>query len=289
MGITIFTPTYNRAYTLKKLYISLCNQTNKNFEWLIIDDGSTDNTKELIQNFISDKKILIRYFYQENSGKSMAHNKGVELANQELFTCVDSDDYITNDAVEIILDRWKKIRGKQIGIMAKRMTPSKKNITVTQIKDGDTFVLRKAYQNKSLFGDTFLIFSTNIIKNFSFPKFIGEKFVPEDYLYDQIGNIGEMSFLDKSLYICEYLKDGYTQNMNKLIANNPKGYRCFIEQRINFKDSSVKNKIFNLIRYESISFVIRNRYICKGHILGSILTLIPGYILYRKRFKGIIK
>lgn len=287
MGITIFTPTYNRAYTLRKLYNSLCNQINKNFEWIIVDDGSTDNTRKLIQNFINDKKIVIRYFYQKNSGKSMAHNKGVELATQELFTCVDSDDYLTNDAVEIILNRWEKVRGKQIGIVAKRMFSSGENITTATIKDKETFILRKVYENKSLLGDTFLIFDTKVIKNFYFPKFDEEKFVPEAYLYDQIGEVGEVSFLNKGLYICEYLVDGYTQNMDKLIANNPKGYRCFVEQRINL-DSSLKSKFFDLIRYESISFVIKKNYIFKGHILGSILAFIPGYVLYKKRFKKFI-
>ena len=103
--LTIFTPTYNRAYTLKKLYASLIEQINQNFEWLIVDDGSTDNTEEVVKQWVDEKKITIRYFKQRNGGKQRAHNKGVEICNTELFICVDSDDYIVKDSVDKILKK----------------------------------------------------------------------------------------------------------------------------------------------------------------------------------------
>ena len=92
--MTVFTPTYNRAYILPKLYDSLCQQTVKSFEWLIVDDGSVDNTQELVEKWIEEKKIEIRYFKQANGGKQRAHNLGVEKSKEEIFVCVDSDDYV---------------------------------------------------------------------------------------------------------------------------------------------------------------------------------------------------
>ena len=97
--VTIFTPTYNRAYIIGKLYGSLLEQTDRNFEWLIVDDGSTDNTRELIGSFIREDRISIRYFRQENGGKHRAINRGVREAAGELFFIVDSDDQLTPEAV----------------------------------------------------------------------------------------------------------------------------------------------------------------------------------------------
>ncbi|WP_349763454.1 glycosyltransferase family A protein [Fusobacterium sp. SYSU M8D902] len=285
MGITIVTPTYNRGYIIENLYFSLCKQTNKNFEWVIVDDGSVDNTKELINKFIQENKIQIKYFYQKNSGKALAHNEGVKLASMELFTCVDSDDCLVENAVETILKRWEKIKIDAIGILAKRMTYEGKDITITNLKDKEIFFLREAYESKKLKGDTFIIFKTSIIKNYSFPKFNGEKFVPEDYLYDQTEKMGKLSFFNKSLYKCNYLKDGYTKNINKIIANNPKGYRAFLEQRIELS-TRLKNKFINLIKYTSISFVIKEDFFHKNYRFMNLLTLIPGYLVYILRFKN---
>ena len=115
--ITIFTPTYNRAYTLKKLYDSIVVQDYSAIEWIIVDDGSSDSTKELVTSFIEENKIDIKYFYQENSGKHIAINRGVEEAQGELFFIVDSDDYLTKDALNII-NKWENTlgEGKYIGV-----------------------------------------------------------------------------------------------------------------------------------------------------------------------------
>ena len=122
-GITIFTPTYNRAHRLPVLYQSLCKQTSREFEWVVVDDGSTDDTKSLINGWIKEGKINIRYFWQENAGKAQAHNLGVEMAEKNLFTCVDSDDLLVTNAVERISKVWNECLNK-IGIL--RSPPSKK-------------------------------------------------------------------------------------------------------------------------------------------------------------------
>ena len=105
--LTIFTPTYNRAYILPQLYDSLCEQTCQDFEWLIVDDGSTDNTWELIEKWMHEERVEIRYFFQENSGKMMAHNKAVQDSKSELFMWVDSDDYLCSaQVVGEVISYW---------------------------------------------------------------------------------------------------------------------------------------------------------------------------------------
>ena len=112
--LTVFTPSYNRANCLPRLYESIKAQSNKNFEWLIVDDCSVDETEIIVREWVNDGSIKIRYIYQENGGKARAFNNGVKNAEGELFFCVDSDDYLPNDAVELILDRWNKVDDAKI-------------------------------------------------------------------------------------------------------------------------------------------------------------------------------
>lgn len=287
MRITIFTPTYNRGYILPKLYNSLLNQSNKNFEWLIIDDGSGDGTKEIVENFIKQNKITIRYYYQKNSGKAMAYNKGIEFAKSDLFTCVDSDDYLVNDAIKIILETWK-YNHEGIGILAKKIKPNGEDHTFFNVKDIKYSKLKEADEKNMVYGDTFLIYKTSIIKKFRFPCYENEKFVPETYLYDQLDQVGTLYLLNKGLYIAEYLDDGYTKKIDKVIANNPKGYLAFVEQRI-LLDKRIKDKFFDTARAISVLFVLNQHKIYWNHIFISLLAYPLGYFLYIKRFKKWIK
>lgn len=281
--LTIFTPTYNRAHTLGKLYDSLVNQTNKDFVWLVVDDGSTDNTKVLIDEFMKKNKIEIRYYYQENSGKAMAHNLGVEKTKTELFTCVDSDDYLTNNAVNRIIDTWKNIN-KEIGIAAKRISPNGEAITKMKHVRNKSMTLKEAGDKGVMKGDTFLIYKTEEIQKFKFPKFKGEKFVPETYLYDQLDQQGNMYLLDEGLYVSEYLEDGYTRNFNKIIVDNPNGYLAYFMQKIRM-EKSIKNLYFDLVRIISVFFVLDKYQLIYNHYLLSIFAYPIGYFLYLKRFK----
>lgn len=287
MRITIFTPTYNRSYILPKLYKSLISQTCKDFVWLIVDDGSTDNTSTLVRDWIEENKIIIEYYKQENQGKSIAHNKGVELTNTELFVCVDSDDYLSNFAVENILNFWStENTSKTIGILAFRGNP--KGYSITTIKNNiiKSTTLNKAYTDYGLKGDTMLVYRTDIISKYRFPKFENEKFVPEGYLYDLMDKDGDLLLLRKVLYYCEYLNDGYTKNMAELLLKNPKGYLAYIDQRLEF-DNKIKDKIINTIKYSAISIAIKKQEFIKNsaYPIITIATLPLAYILYMKRYK----
>ena len=232
--LTIFTPTYNRGYIIERLYNSLLHQTNYNFEWLIVDDGSTDDTKSLIEQWINEKKINIRYYYQENQGKPIAHNLGVENAKGDIFVCVDSDDYLTEDAVDIIITEYEKIKNLQqcTGIVGVCVTKEGKpvgNNMPTIIQYSTLYDLYNKYKYK---GDTILVYKLQIIRKYRFPKINGEKFIPETYLYDKIDSDGKLKIINDGIYVCEYLEDGYTNNSAKLIKNNPKGYIMCAKQRM---------------------------------------------------------
>lgn len=287
MFLTVFTPTYNRASTLERLYLSLCRQTNTDFYWLIVDDGSTDNTEEVVKLWISENKIRIDYHKQENRGKSMAHNKGVEFADSELFVCVDSDDYLTNDAVEILSKVWTKSCKTDVGILAFKRTEDRIVTKLTSSKKNIRTTLKNAYDNLGLIGDTMLVFKTEIIKKYRFPDIEDEKFVPEAYLYDLIDQDGRLMVIRKSLYVCEYMQDGYTGNMARLLKNNPKGYISYINQRLKV-DKSLKEKFFDSIRYIAIAMVVEN-YNIIGNAVYPIITMAAypfGILFYLKRYKN---
>ena len=106
--LTVFTPTYNRSDTLVRLHESLCRQTSDDFEWLIIDDGSTDNTEDIVRPWLKEQKFPIRYIKKENGGLHTGYTTAIANMDTELNVCIDSDDYMPDDAVEIIVSTWKK-------------------------------------------------------------------------------------------------------------------------------------------------------------------------------------
>lgn len=245
-GVTVFTPTYNRAYRLPALYQSLCGQTCQKFEWLIVDDGSTDDTKSLVKHWLDEHKIGIRYYSQENSGKAQAHNRGVELARMRLFTCVDSDDILVSNAIERILAMWDEYPDK-IGIICARMGMDHRPTTYWKGKV-QYCTLYNAYRKYGLRGEAMLIYQSNIIKKYQFPKFEGEKFIRESYLYDLLDQEGVMYITREALYISEYLPDGYTRNSHRLVQENRRGYQAYLIQRLKL-DKKLRYKAVDTLEY----------------------------------------
>ena len=247
--LTVFTPTYNRAYILPQLYKSLCNQTCKDFTWLIIDDGSSDNTAVLIQRWIQENKIDIIYRYQDNAGKMAAYNCALAITATPLFMCIDSDDYLVEDAVDSVCKISKGVVSdcKLSGIVAYR---GKKNGSVLGTEFPENIVrhpLRALYK-KGFQGDTTLIYKTQIAKEYPFPILPGEKFISEMFVYNQIDEKYEMQLLRKVLTICTYLDDGYTNNGYSLVKNNPMGWALIYQQKKFLADALVeklKNEAFS--------------------------------------------
>lgn len=288
-GITIFTPTYNRGYILGKLYESLCRQTCKKFEWLIVDDGSTDDTRTLVEGWILEGKIKIRYIYQVNAGKPSAHNTGVDHAKYQWFSCVDSDDYLTEDAIEKIMRQTDGLDVEIIGLLNARIHPDGSSITSWKKGTLDAS-LCDAYRVYGLLGDTMLIYRTDIIRKHHFPRFDGEKFVPEAYLYDQLDQEGKLRIYAEPIYVCEYLEDGMTTSMKTVNRKNPRGYEVYIKQRL-WLDDRLKDRFSDSIRYVAIKKVIKDGRMVRDAVYP-VLTLFawgPGTVLYYRDYRSRMK
>ena len=224
--ITVFTPSYNRAYCLSDLYQSLIRQTSKNFLWHIVDDGSTDNTEQLVKSFMEEGKIEIRYDYQENSGKHVAHNTGVLKCETELFVCVDSDDYLTDDAVEIAEREWNKIEPAHkleiAGLVADKCWTDGKIIGVEFPEIAEEAGLLEWYKLGKQ-GDTTLVYRAEVLKEFLFPVFEGERFLREHVCYWQIDKKYKLRAVRKNMCVCEYRNDGLSANAVKHEFQSPRG------------------------------------------------------------------
>ncbi|MDD7568931.1 MAG: glycosyltransferase family 2 protein [[Actinobacillus] rossii] len=243
--IVICTPTFNRSYTLTKLYNSLVEQTLKKFYWLVIDDGSTDNTKELILSFQKEGKIHIEYLYQKNQGKHVALNLGIETSNTEYFAIVDSDDYLLPNAIEKIDFAFNSIRNLEgfAGISYNRGYSPTELIGNTFTGDyiDATNIQRKKF---NILGDKFEVFYTKILKENKFPVFEGEKFLPEIIVWTRIAAKGlKLRWYNEIIYIGEYLDDGLTKSNEKLIRNNPKGYALRIKEQVALANITLKERL----------------------------------------------
>ena len=257
--ITVMTPTYNREKLLKRLYNSLLEQNNRNFEWLIVDDGSTDNTKTVVNQWINESEINIRYIYQENSGKAKAFNNGVINAKGNLFFCVDSDDYLSSDAIDIILSYEKEISDLSIGgILALKQDLKGNSLGDSlpeNIKYADTFELSEKFKCS---GEWSLIYKTDILKRNLFPEIENEKFITECVMYDKIAQTYKMLLVGKVITICEYQEDGYTGNIVKNMLANPTGYKIYYMQRIDMPCSADK-RLGYIIRYNTFKILSKDK------------------------------
>lgn len=274
MLLTIFTPTYNRAYRLTDLYESLKNQSHKDFEWIIVDDGSTDNTKELIAGWITERIMPIRYFYTENGGKHRAINRGVIEAHGELFFIVDSDDYLSEDALEIIIRNYKSISNNNnfAGLSGLRAYPNGTKVGGEEdwdVIDCNSIDFRYKYKVK---GDMAEVFKTSVLKEFPFPEINGEKFCPEALVWNRISQKHKIRYIYHKIYICEYLPDGLTSTIIKVRRNSPIASSIYYSELSRMNIPTIQ-KIKAAINY----WRFRTRDLKPGAILNPSLSII-GYI-----------
>lgn len=247
--ITIFTPTYNRKNTLPRLYESLKEQDDKDFEWLIVDDGSKDETDKLIEEYKKENILNIRYFYKENGGKQRAINKGVKEALGEYFFIVDSDDYLSKDAVSMIKKYAVSLPKNFGGMVFRKINISQKDykkISFTE-KYLDTNPIDIVFKYNIL-GDKGEIFKTDVLKKYPFPEIEGEKFVPEGYIWNKIGKDYNLRYIDYGIYYFEYLSDGYTNNFKRDLKKNPKGFNLYYKDMLSY-NIPIKAKIKFFLRF----------------------------------------
>lgn len=287
MSLTVFTPTYNRAHTIRRTYESLCRQTCKDFEWLIIDDGSSDNTQELVEEWMDENKIHIRYIYQENQGMHGAHNTAYKNIHTELNTCIDSDDWMPDDAVEIIISFWKKYGSKDVaGFMGLDATEDGKVIGSKFPKELKKTTLRGYYEDLKGTGDKKLVYRTSVICSVpEYPLFKGEKYVGLLYKYNLVDEKYPLLVSNDVIVIVDYQDDGSSRGMWRQYWNNPQGF-AFLRKFDMQQTHSWKRKIMDNIHYVSHSIRTRNVSFIKESPRKwlTCFTIIPGVALFLVNF-----
>lgn len=294
MKITVFTPTYNRAYILQNLYRSLRSQKYRDFEWLIVDDGSKDNTKQLIDKWIKENNFFpIRYYYQENSGKHVAINMALDKAKGDLFFTVDSDDYLTADALYKI-SKWEVSLprdGRFCGVAGNLGTSI--NYTQNPSFNGSyidkSLLDRYTYQENGknvLSGERAYIFYTKIHREYKYPIFQGEKFMTEAVVWNRMAANGYlMRFYNDIIWIYEYREDGLTQKGNKLFLDNPRGYGLWLSEKLRYQ----KGTFFDRIKlYYTFTCELSKQYddvVLIAESIGAPRFLIKVIISIRKLMK----
>ena len=248
MNITVCTPTYNRAHLLNKLYTSLKKQNYNSFQWIIVDDGSTDDTEAIVNEFIKENNINIRYIKKKNGGKHTALNIGIDNAEGELFWIVDSDDYIIDDALKYIWNKWCELKDKKdfAGLSALKGYENKKVIGTTvneEYIDADVLTYRYKYR---VLGDKSEVYRTDILKKYKFPEYREEKFLTEAVVWNRIANDGyKIRWFNKVIYICEYLEGGLTNTSDKNIMDSWQGTTLYYKELLRYKQVPLKDKILN--------------------------------------------
>lgn len=281
--LTVFTPTYNRAYCLHHCYESLVQQSCQDFIWLIIDDGSTDHTRELVAGWMMENKIDIQYQWQQNQGMHGAHNTAYEHIQTELNVCIDSDDYMPADAVESILSFWKKHGNDRVSGLIGLDANTNNNIIGTKLPVGlKNSTLFDLYHKYGVTGDKKLVYRTALTKKYPYPIFANEKYVGLAYKYYMLDQDYDMLLMNKVICHVEYLPDGSTQNMLFQYRNNPRGFSFYRKELMKLPFASMIYKFRQAIHYVSSNLLSRNGALIKEtpRKALTILALPLGVSLY---------
>lgn len=285
--ITVFTPAYNRAHTLPRTYESLKKQGNKNFIWLIVDDGSTDNTKELVDKWISEEKeFTIQYIYKDNGGMHTAHNVAYQNITTELNVCIDSDDCLDENAIDKILTFWNKNKSDKYAGIVGLDSDLNGNLIGKDFDNLKETTLSGYYANGGK-GDKKLVYRTDVINKYpEYPVFEGEKYVGLNYKYLLIDQDYKLLVLNEVLCNVEYQEDGSSNSMWKQYYRNPKGF-AFLRKFYMQYNTSLKRNIMDCIHYVSSSKLAKNKHYIKESPkkLLTILMIPFGLLLKREVIK----
>ncbi len=247
MKLTIFTPTYNRAELLKRVYESISNQITDGVEWLIVNEGFKDSTELSARSLIDKASFPIRYIKKENGGKHTAHNTAVEEAHGEWFMCLDSDDLLSDGALQNILSILPTCTGNVCAVAAYKRDLDG-NLLCDKFEDeqpiNGIYTLLGKYHGEYVF-----LFRTDKIKKYPYPTIEGERFISECLLYDRLELEGYSVLpFDKVIQECEYQAEGLSLAYKKLLKNNPCGVQMFYNQRIDLAET-FKKRFICCIKY----------------------------------------
>lgn len=297
--ISIVTPSYNRGYILPKLYNSLLKnkESYSDFEWVIVDDGSNDDTKEVVDKWIKKGDIKIRYYKQKNGGKMSALNYGIPKTKGDIIIEVDSDDYLRDDALKTIMDYWsdveknEKIYGALFRKSFEGQEVDAKNSFPFEKKISRLFDL---YMKSNFDKDAALVFKGDIRRRFNHKLEHNERFVTEARMYNEMDKRYEgLLCINKPIMVCEYLEDGYSKNIDKLFRNNPYGYKCYFKECLSMDLSGIpfKKRLYLIKHYILFSYMTNTS---KGKTIKEVtgafnkllvsILVIPGYYMSKKRY-----
>lgn len=262
--LTIFTPAYNRAHTLHRCYDSLKKQSCKDFIWLIVDDGSTDNTAALVKEWQNiDNGFEIKYIYKQNGGMHTAHNTAYENIDTELNVCIDSDDYLADDAAKKIIEFWKENGSNKYAGIVGLDADFNNNIIGNEFNKNIKSTTLSGYYRNGGKGDKKLVYRTDLMKKYPpYPVFEGEKYVSLGYKYLLCDQDYELLVLNEVLCNVEYQEDGSSMNMFKQYLKNPKGFAFIRKVDMKYNKTILEN-FKSCIHYVSSSIISRNRKFIK--------------------------
>lgn len=252
MTLTIFTPTYNRAHLLPRLFSSLQDQINKDFTWLIVDDGSTDNTYEVIENFKKTTDLKIEYIYQKNQGKHIAINTALANINTDLFVIIDSDDFLSMDFRYVIEKHIKYFTDTPYLIAI--ASPTKQLITnKLQTSKVYNHVIEASMLDMNIkygiTGEFSLIFKTDMAISYTYPVYKNEKFMRESLVYNRMGKLYKFLFVPESIVTVEYQEDGLSNNIRNILLKSPEGATLAFKELMNNKDIPTNQRIYYTLSF----------------------------------------
>jgi glycosyltransferase involved in cell wall biosynthesis len=252
---TVFTPTFNRAHTLGRVYESLVRQTFRDFEWLVVDDGSTDDTKALVRRWAEEAAFPIRYEHQPNQGKHVAFNRAVQLARGPLFLCFDSDDVLLPDALALFRDAWHECGDGFCGVTGRCVDEAGRLIGLPLPRSPlDVSSLDLKYRHK-IHGEKCGFVRTDILRQYPFPVVAGTKYVPEGVVWAQIARHHITRYIDKPVRV-------YHQNTDEqIMARSPATYaaglaywhRSVLNHEIGYFRHAPKGIVVSAINYVRFS------------------------------------
>lgn len=280
--LTVFTPTFNRSHTLPRTYESLLRQTCKDFLWLIVDDGSTDGTRELVDGWIIEGNLEIKYVYQENQGMHGAHNTAYRNIKTELNVCIDSDDFMPVDAVEKIINCWTKRGSKKYAGIVGLDYDVNGGLIGTGFLDGITETTLSGFYESGGRGDKKLVYRTDVIAEYpDYPLFEGEKYFGLAYKYHLIDQDYKLLTLNEPLVFVDYQPDGSSFGMFRQYWNNPNGFMFFRKSEMKLQ-KSLSSRFRSCIHY--VSHCIRagkkNELFSNSHPVLTFIALPLGAVLY---------
>ena len=280
--LTVFTLTYNRGYCIHKCYESLLRQTCDDFEWLVVDDGSTDDTRLIVERWIQEARIPIHYIYKENGGMHTGYNVAYDNIFTELAVAIDSDDYMTDDAVEKIVNFWEQNKEEQYaGLICLDITEDGKVIG-TELPKVKSATVYDLYYRMGVKGDKKEVYRPELIRGFHSPVFPGEKLFSTRYKYFMVDLTHKMLIFNEPVVIVEYMPDGYTRNIIKLYKKNLNSYIFYRKFIMTYPNATLLHRYTSAIHFVAESLLSKDLNFLRNSP-KKLLTLLAfplGILLY---------